>query len=460
MPTDPAAAPSRGPRARQTFVGFFSALTLVYGVWLLVFWPGVLGQDSLAVLLEIEAPDKFHSGKTDLWYEFVRILYAHTGHVEVPIAVLMMATVAVFSRILTWQWCSGFYRTTLALMVFICAAPHMIYFAGTLYPDGIFAVAITGLLFELWRALKVGRVGGVGLMFIALTLPFAAFARPNGLIFLVPVVVAAWWFNGRERALLLLITLASIGLNLAAGSSRLPAGSHGVLFPLAIFETANFLQPRPMNLQPHSPRLTPETIELLQRNDMLEKLVSHYDPDYWDPLVFKPSGPQVMSLPQQDRNVIVKQFFTYNLWHNLPKFAGSRLNVFLVAAFAQGGLPGHGYARNVLEQTNSKSKFRVMGWVTAETRLFSLYELSARWRWLLWTPFFGIGLTIWAVTAGWARRDHALLIISVPMVVQLGAIVTFSIAGEYRYLLPFFILPVALVPAFLNPPTSHAPHPH
>lgn len=42
-----------------------------------------------------------------------------------------------------------------------------------------------------------------------------------------------------------------------------------------------------------------------------------------------------------------------SLWHNVPKFVGSRVNVFLVAAFAQGGLPGHGYARNVQEQINA-----------------------------------------------------------------------------------------------------------
>lgn len=431
------------------FATLFSLLTLVYGIWLLAFWPGVLGQDSLAILLEVEAPQKFHSGKPDLWFEFVRILYEPTRRVEVPIAVLMTLTAAVFARILAWHWQAGLHKTVVTLLLLVCAAPQMVFFAGTLYPDGIFAVATTGLLFELWRAIRIGRVDTAGLVFVALTLPFAAFVRPNGVIFLAPVLMTAWWLRGRERALLAVIALASVGLNMAAGSSRLPMGSHGALFPLAIFETANFLQPRPMNLHTNSPRIAPQTIELLKRHGILEKLTSHYDPDYWDPLTFQPTGPQVMSLPRQDRDAIVEQFFGYSLWHNVPKFVGSRVNVFLVAAFAQGGLPGHGYARNVLEQINAKSTFRALGWVSAETWLFSLYELSARWRWLLWTPFVGIALTFWAAAAGWRRRDRALLLVAAPMVVQFGAILIFSIAGEYRYLLPFFTLPLVLAPAFL-----------
>ena len=37
-----------------------------------------------------------------------------------------------------------------------------------------------------------------------------------------------------------------------------------------------------------------------------------------------------------------------------------------------------------------------------------------------------------------------------PMFVQLGAIFLLSIAGEYRYLLPFFMLPIALLPILLT----------
>lgn len=62
----------------------------------------------------------------------------------------------------------------------------------------------------------------------------------------------------------------------------------------------------------------------------------------------------------------------------------------------------------------------------------------------------GIALTLWALAAGWRRRDRALLLVGIPMSTQFGAITLFSIAGKYRYLLLFFTTPLVLIPAFLG----------
>lgn len=432
------------------FTVFLGLLVLVYGSWFIAFWPGVLGEDSLAILREIENPSKHHSGKPDFWFAFVRLMYESTRRVEVPIAFQLTFTACVFARLLAWQWQHDLPKIAVVLLLLVCAAPQMVYFAGSLYPDGIYAVAATGLLFEIWRVVRANRVDFAGLAFITMTLPFAAFARPNGIVFLLPVVLAICWLRGLGRILLAAVTLLWIGLNAVADTGRQSTPTHGVLFPLAIYETANFLQPRPMKIWTPSPRVAPETIQLLQSHGIYEKVIEYYDPDYWDPLLFRADGPRVMSMPEADRDAIVKQFFTYNLWRNIPKFVGSRVNVFLVAALAQGGLPGHHYAPFILEQIDSHSIFRAWHWKKGESALFSLYEWSAKWRWLLWTPLIGVGLTLWATIAGWRQRDRALLLMAVPMAIQIGAIGFFSIAGEYRYLLPFFILPVAIVPAILR----------
>ena len=64
-------------------------------------------------------------------------------------------------------------------------------------------------------------------------------------------------------------------------------------------------------------------------------------------------------------------------------------------------------------------------------------------------------LTIASVVVSAIRRKSwPLFWIAAPLVVQLGGIFTFSVAGEYRYLLPFFTVAAALWPIFLF---SHLP---
>ena len=57
---------------------------------------------------------------------------------------------------------------------------------GTLYPDGLFAVASAALLFEVWLCVQRRSASAGSLLMMAVALPFAAFARPNGWVFLAP----------------------------------------------------------------------------------------------------------------------------------------------------------------------------------------------------------------------------------------------------------------------------------
>ncbi|NOK39892.1 hypothetical protein HMI49_42740, partial [Corallococcus exercitus] len=121
---------------------------------------------------------------------------------EVPVAVLMLLCAVIFARMLAWCWSAGLRKTCLAGLVFVALAPHMTAFAGTLYPDAVFAVAACGLLFELWLAVRRRHMGGASLAMVALTLPFAVFTRPNGLVFLLPALAALAFVPGRARWLL------------------------------------------------------------------------------------------------------------------------------------------------------------------------------------------------------------------------------------------------------------------
>ena len=337
-------------------------------------------------------------------------------------------------------------------------APHMIYFMGTLYPDGLFAVASAALLFEVWLCVQRRSASAGSLLMMAVALPFAAFARPNGWVFLAPLAIATLWLDARSRRWTLFIAMAWSAV--VFGGNRLhKSTTQETQFPLAAFETAGFLQKRAMNelwaLYPHmndpwvlqKPKVSAATIEALSHRGPLEKIQQYRDPAYWDMLVFHPNGPQIGALSDADKQTVVKEFWTYNLWQNLPDFMGSRVNVFLTAALAQGGFPALSYATNVLPRVSSQSTYRLWQWSTLESWLRKVHAKSYAWRWLLWTPWLGFGLLLWALTRGLRRAEAGLLLVSVPMLIQWGGVFVFSIAGEYRYLLPFFTLPLVLLPA-------------
>lgn len=444
------------PMAR--FGTLFLLLSGIYGLWLMTFWPGVLGEDSVAILLEVQNPDAFRSGKTVVWYGFVKLLYGSTGRVEVPIAAALLVCAALLARMLAWYLARRLYKTFVFALLFIALAPHMVYFMGSLYPDGLFAIASAALLFEIWLCTKDRKASAASLATLALALPFAIFVRPNGIIFLVPVVIAALWLKKPSRAWWLGITCAWCAA-VFAGNQLHHTTTQETQFPLAAFETAGFLQKRAMNdlwkQFPHmndpwvlqAPKVSQATIDALSRQHPLEKLQQYRDPAYWDVLVFHPEGPQIGHLSPADKDIVVHEFWTYNLWQNLPDFIGSRVNVFLSAALAQGGFPALAYASNVLSRVPSQSTYRLFHWEKAEHWLRKIHAKSHAWRWLLWSPWLGFVLLLWATSWGIKRKDGGILLIALPMLAQWGGVFLFSIAGEYRYLLPFFTLPLALLPA-------------
>ena len=417
------------PATSRLFAGLFVLLITVYALWLIALWPGVLGEDSAAIMLEVDRAGEFLSGKPVFWFFFVNTFYGSTGLAEVPIAIQLVMAALVFARILAWCWQQGHVKTFWFLLLFIAMSPRAAYSASTLYPDGPFAIASVSLLFELWLTLRARRLSTTSFGMIAVTLPFALFARANGIVLLLPLVYTIMRLHGRQRLRLGALALAWCAL-VGVGASAHKSAGHGVLFPLAVFETVNFMQPHPLRLWRPSPRISAQTLETLHRYASSEDLLRNYDRDYWDPLYHKPDGPRLGRMSKQDKRTIVKEFFRYNLWQNIPAFASSRVNIFLVSALAQGGEPSVTYAQYVIPRTDSVSVYRAMNVPKLTSYVESLHHASFSYRWLLWTPLFGIALLIWLfVTAAWRRRwDEFMLML--PMFVQLGAIFLLSIAGE------------------------------
>ena len=424
-------------------------LLAAYDAYLVIFWPGILGEDGLAIMLEAETHRDFQSGKPIFWYQFVNLFYMPWRLTEIPIAVQLIVCAIVQSRILAWIYVQGMRRVFWFCLLFISLAPHLIFYNASLYSDGVYACALAGLLFEVWLALKTRRLSRIAIFILAICIPFAVFARPNGIINLIPVLLVLLVIQDKAKRVALLAVVAVWSTVALSGVVQYKQKySIGTFLPVALWETVNFLQPHAMGL--HPPRVTPLTIQTLEQHRPIPEILKFYDRDYWDPLWFFSKGPVLGAMTKQQKQTIVSEFFKHNLWANIPSFTSSRVHVFLVAAFAHGGFPGPSYAKSVLERTESNSVYRAWNLQGAEARLEKIHRTSFKHRWLLWTPFLGIGLTFWLCWLGWQRRSMADLVVSCCLLAQLLAIFLFSIAGEYRYLLGFFTAPLVLLPALLN----------
>lgn len=429
-------------------------LLAIYSLWLIALWPGILGEDSLAILLEVDQAGQFFSGKPAFWFFFVNTFYGATGRVELPIAIQLALAALVCARILAWCWMQRLYKTFVFLTFFTALSPRMLFASGSLYPDGPFAIATAAVLFELWLTLKRNRLSSASFSMLAIAMPFALFARANGIVMLIPLIYTLFRLRGRDRLKLGSIALAWCSLVTAGSVIHRSPAQHGALFPMVAYETVNFLQPRPMNLWTERPRISPRTMEIINRHTTVDALLRYYDRDYWDPLYHKPNGPRLGAMSDADKKGLIKEFFRYNLWENIPAFMGSRVNIFLVSALGRGGEVSINYSFHVLPQTQSNSVYRAMNTPKLTRWIGDLNNFSYRHRALLWTPFIGIFILFLFSRRAWLLRSTPDLSLAAPMLIQLTAIFLLSIAGEYRYLLPFFILPLAILPIFASGSTN------
>lgn len=442
--TAPALSPAR---SRLRFITLMGVLCTSYTLWLIACWPGVLGQDSLAVMKEVETHREFQAGKPAFWYLYVLVFYSPGRLVEVPIIFQLLLCALVCSRILVWMLNQGMRKSFWYSLLGVALAPSVVYYTSSLYSDGIYAIATAGMLFEVWRCYRERKLDPAAFGMLVVTVPFALFSRPNGLINAVALIALAVALPNKGRWKLALAVIPWCALALFAHSQFKYRAHIGSVFPLALYETVGFLEHRPMGLwERNEPRVTQETIEALTASEKsIEHINRFYDHYYWDPLIFFTEGPRLLELPPDAKKTIVREFFTYNLWHNFPAFAASRINIFFYSALANGGIPGPSNAENILPQTESKSKVLFRNGKTHQI-LISWFDFTIKHRALFWTPWVGLVLIVLCCARTWHRRDRAGLVVCAVFALQLAAVFSFSIAGEYRYLLAFFTAPLVLLP--------------
>lgn len=437
------------------FVALFLAISLFYALWLVACWPGVLGQDSLAIMLEVDTQREFQAGKPAFWYLYSKYFYGTWKLVEIPIILQLVVCALVCARILNWMARRKFWKSFAYCFFFVALAPSVVYYASSLYSDGIYAIALAGLLFEVWRCSHNQRLDSVACAMLAITLPFALFSRPNGILNVVALLYLFWVLGKNSRIALLAIALPWCLLAVHANTTyqyRAPIGS---VLPLALYETVGFLEARPMGLwERNEPRVSEKTVKALTSSGKsLEHISKYHDHYYWDPLIFFVEGPALLEISKSAKKTIVREFFTYNVWHNFPAFAASRVNIFLYSAFANGGIPGPLNAENILPQTKSASVFKAYSLPT-DSFFLDWFDFSTRLRVIFWTPWLGLTLIALGCTRTVQHRRAPGAMVCSIYAMQLAAVFVFSIAGEYRYLLAFFTAPLVLLPMLSHLPTA------
>ncbi|RYZ79694.1 MAG: hypothetical protein EOP06_26715, partial [Proteobacteria bacterium] len=314
-------------------------------------------------------------------------------------------------------------------LALVALAPSVVFYVGSMYSDGIYAVALAGMMFEVWLSIQRKYIDKKSAFVLVACIPFAIFSRPNGIINLLPLAILAWTLARVERRKLALIAIPILVIGFGSQVAFKYRNPIGTVFPLALYETVGFLEHRPMGLWEFGePRITDKTLKALTSSGAtLEKIAEYYDHYYWDPLIFFTSGPALLSIPKKEKKTIIKEFFKYNLWHNFPAFAASRVNIFLYAAMARASMPAPTNAERILPKTNSVSKFKAIS-LPSDQYLLKWFDFSIQYRTIFWTPWLGVFLIILGARRSLALRSTAMSTVSGTYALQLIAVFTFSIA--------------------------------
>ena len=316
-------------------------LLLVYLTWYVGVWPGPMGQDGYSLIANINQGGARHTCKDPAWLLYALGTYGLSQRIEVLVLPLVLLQVAILSRIIGWVYIHRHPRVATGLLVLVACAPHVLNYGTSLYPDAIFSLAFVAVLFEIWLALRHGRMSGWTIAWLFILFPAACYFKGNGFIMLVPLTYLAVRLKGTGRwALVATVLFWTMAIQWGGKAADLGRG-HSAMKPLILFETVNFMQTRPMNLWETRHMVTDRTKEIMYRYISQEDIDRLYDRDYWDTLWHQHHDRvRFYEMSKTDFRRLRTDFLTYNLWRNIPAFTASRINIFLASALAQGGMVG------------------------------------------------------------------------------------------------------------------------
>lgn len=422
-------------------------LLLTHSAWYLGVWPGPMGQDGYSLIANINEGAPKYTGKDSAWLLYALATYGLTNRLEAIVIPSIILHIIIFTRIIGWTYLYGHKKTAIFGLIFIGCAPHIINFETSLYPDSIFSLAFIGALFEIWICLKDGKLNIYSIVTFIILIPVAAFFKGNGILIFVPLFYLASRIERRSRWWLISIAIAWTFVVQIGGKINDLGKGHGALQPLVLFETVNFMQSKPMNLWETQHMVTDKTKQIIYRYISQKDIDGLFDRDYWDTLWHQNQDRvKFRHMTKEDNKALRKEFFTYNLWRNIPAFISSRINIFLASALAQGGMVGPGDAQHGLDKVQTRSQYNVFKFELLPNVTKYLFEHSYGLRFLLWSPILGIFLIIYCPALAIQQRNLNDIFITLTLAAEMAGIFIFSIAAEYRYMLIIFYSPLLLLP--------------
>ena len=178
-------------RQLRLFWLFFTGSTLVYGAWLIIFWPGVMSVDSLNIWRAAWLPDVMinnHPLLNVLWYTF--LLHFWNNIAVVPVAQILLLSLLIGSTLSFCQQQGVALRWLLPCWLLLLTSLPMGLYSVTLWKDVPFALLVVFwslapvYFFQQRRRGKPVRITVSQLLALLLLFLALLLFRHNGMVYL------------------------------------------------------------------------------------------------------------------------------------------------------------------------------------------------------------------------------------------------------------------------------------
>ncbi len=430
------------------WINFFLIEFVALMLWWLAFYPGVMSPDSI--------DQWYQSGTMDLnnWHPYIHTLLIAALRLlwDTPAVVSLfqvLATAFLLASIFNYFWRNGLNRCVLAIFFFlsVTSLPIGIY-SVTLWKDVGFSLAVIGLGFFLMVRYREANVWSRKHIVYLLLLSLASiFFRHNGVIYIVFLPLILFLFFYKKifvRYFLLLLLPIFIFLQFAMPFILHVKPTPAWVKNIYIYHsTAAFYAGMPYTF------LTPESKTMMEMVLPAKELVAKYNPAYWDPLYWNPSLNKEVFYSSSFWQTIVGDFYSQNVWLNLPTFIGERTNLFIATTFGYGMINGVDIVPNdyALETVPLSVPLN-----TFFTTMLAKVHSHPIVRVVIWCSWLGVLLGILLFIDSIYRKKYAFQLFSSIMLIQVPFLFLVNPASDWRYVYFMYLAVLIMIPAYLLPP--------